>query len=78
MITDDELTAHPDPRVHPGICGFVATHTAAGVPLAIERLCISAPHDAPEPRPGVRAGDSYYPPAECHTFITRRPRYEEG
>jgi hypothetical protein len=73
MITDEELAAHPDPRVRPGICGHVATHTAAGLPLRIERVCISPPHDGPEPRPPTSSRDIYYPPAERHTYVTRWP-----
>jgi hypothetical protein len=77
VITDEELADHPDPRVDPGICGIVATHTAAGVPLTIERICILPPHDdglRREHRPSL--GSGYYPRAERHHFVTRYPNRE--
>lgn len=69
MITDEELAEHPDPRVDPGICGLIITHTVAGAPLAIERICIRPPHD-----PGHRAHQPGLPPeADRHYLVARWP-----
>lgn len=80
MITDEELADHPDPRVDPGICGVVVTHTAAGVPLSIERICIRPPHDA-DTRSGNRAAahrDGLYPHSERHYLVARWPNRESS
>lgn len=92
MISDEELAGHPDPRVDPGICGIVATHTAAGARLAIERICIRPPHDQEYRRRSTDPGRSPYvsgtsahperpdgvqsPPAERHYFVARWPNRE--
>lgn len=77
MISDDELAEHPDPRVDPGICGVVITHTIAGVPLAIERICIRPPHDtATNKNRGPSSRDGLYPESERHYAVPRWPNRE--
>lgn len=80
MITDDELAEHPDPRVDPGICGVVLTHTVDGVPLAIERICIRPPHDDQQENGnrGPARRDGLYPQSERHYTVARWPNRPEG
>jgi hypothetical protein len=73
LPTDEELAAHPDTRVDPGICGVVVTHTVEGAPLAIPRISILPPHDPGTRTNRGRTRDGYYPVSERHYLVTRWP-----